>query len=494
MPILPPVLTEHLGDQPHGGDQLWFGGSIAVQLWTAQPGAYDHRLGRPETRRRQAGLRAAARQVSPHLIDPGQFRLFDGPARDWSRLDRTALPALTPRAQALLAAFDRYAEAHSWEAANTDFNRRTLRILLAWLGAAAPIAETDVKAVATLAPDHGARRAAQFLHAEGLLIPDPAACIDVNQDVIERQVAALPGHLARELGVWISVLRGEGHRPSTVMAWDAIRRYTHYVLPVVDKWSNQTGTLRAITTDDIRAVLKTSTGVNANQLLCALRSLFRALKRERIIFRDPARSIGSAPKAGFPRPLPPERLRGLLDKAPNALTRLAAALVAIHALRECDLRSLQLTDLDRAGGRLTVRRQQGPRQVILDEVTLRLATEWLRERARRWPRSTNPHLLVSQQTAADPAGPPVSRYGIYVTFKTLGVSPSLPSSRLRVHRRGRGYFCDGRSRAVIAARRWTPEGSAEAVGDRLRDLAGGVFLDVVPGVWQLDGHVIGEGP
>jgi hypothetical protein len=104
--------------------------------------------------------------------------------------------------------------------------------------------------------------------------------------------------------------------------------------------------------------------------------------------------------------------------------------VAIHALRECDLRSLQLTDLDRAGGRLTVPRPQGPRQVILDELTLRLATEWLRERARRRPRSTNPHLLVTQQTATGPAGPPISRYGIYLMFKALGV----PLSQLRTDR------------------------------------------------------------
>jgi integrase len=233
----------------------------------------------------------------------------------------------------------------------------------------------------------------------------------------------LPGQLAREVGVWISVLRGEGHRPSRVMPWDAIRGYTHYVLPVVHQWSNQTDTLRAITAVDIRAVLS-GNGVNVNQLLCALRSMFRALKREQIIFRDPARSIRTGPKAGFPRPLPPDRLRGLLDRAPGAQARIAAALVAIHALRECDLRSLLLADLDRAGGQLTVRRHQGPRQIILDELTLRLASQWLRERSQRWPRSTNPHLLVSQQTATDPAGSPMSRYAIYVIFNALGVAPS----------------------------------------------------------------------
>lgn len=39
---------------------------------------------------------------------------------------------------------------------------------------------------------------------------------------------------------------------------------------------------------------------------------------------------------------------------------------------------------------------------------VRAASEWLTYRHRRWPASTNPHLLVSQRTALDPDHPPVS--------------------------------------------------------------------------------------
>jgi hypothetical protein len=49
---------------------------------------------------------------------------------------------------------------------------------------------------------------------------------------------------------------------------------------------------------------------------------------------------------------------------------------------------------------------------------------WLRDRHRRWPRTANPYLLVSQQTAADDRLPPVSTMVINDIFRPLGLSPS----------------------------------------------------------------------
>jgi integrase len=108
------------------------------------------------------------------------------------------------------------------------------------------------------------------------------------------------------------------------------------------------------------------------------------------------------------QPLPSDRLRGLLDQAATTVAKLALALVAIHALRPVEPQRLHLADLDRASGRLNVRRQTAgaDRIVILDELTLRLAGAWQGERARRWPHTTNPHLLVSQQTPSTPATRP----------------------------------------------------------------------------------------
>lgn len=210
------VLSEHADEPPAGGDQLWITGPTALQLWTAHPGAYDTSVGRPPPAAKRAAERhAAARSTSPHLIDPNQLPLFDRPVRDWTRLDRTALPALAPEAHTLLAALDQYATRHAWEPAITDFNRRTLRILLSWLGATAPVHETDVKAVGALGPNLGARRTIQFLAAHNMLIPDPAALLDPDQQAIEQQIAVLPDQLAREASLWISVLRGQRQTPLT---------------------------------------------------------------------------------------------------------------------------------------------------------------------------------------------------------------------------------------------------------------------------------------
>jgi len=82
---------------------------------------------------------------------------------------------------------------------------------------------------------------------------------------------------------------------------------------------------------------------------------------------------------------------------------------------------IQAADLDLAAGTLTIRRGYRRRVVYLDEVTTALASRWLRHRHHRWPGSRNPHLLVSQQTAADtsPDGPTM----IGAMFEPLGVRP-----------------------------------------------------------------------
>ena len=82
---------------------------------------------------------------------------------------------------------------------------------------------------------------------------------------------------------------------------------------------------------------------------------------------------------------------------------------------------IQAADLDLAAGTLTIRRGLQRRVIYLDEVTAALASRWLCYRHQRWPASRNPHLLVSQQTAADtsPVGPTM----IGAMFEPLGVRP-----------------------------------------------------------------------
>ncbi len=351
----------------------------------------------------------------------------DTDRRNWRRVERTALPALTGPAQQLLDEFDQFARAQSWTAAIRAFHLRSLRLLLAWLGAAAPIHEVDIKAVATLGPSYAGQCITQFLRAKGLLIPDPATAIDADHADVQWLLATLPGHLVPEVEAWIRVLRGEGRRPSPVMGWALIRRYLAIAAPVLRQWGErgEVDSLRSITTDDVQAALKSRPGSSVRRMQTALRSLFRALKRERLIFRDPARGITVTRASRLPQPLPSDRLRGLLDRAPTTMAKLAVALVAIHALRPVELRRLHLADLNRARGRLTVRRPVAGRDriVILNELTLRLAGTWLRERAQRWPHNTNPHLLISQQTAVDPSQPPVCRFTVQKLFFPLAITP-----------------------------------------------------------------------
>ncbi|MFE7302531.1 hypothetical protein [Streptomyces sp. NPDC057579] len=103
---------------------------------------------------------------------------------------------------------------------------------------------------------------------------------------------------------------------------------------------------------------------------------------------------------------------------------------AIHALGSTEIRRLQLTDLNRSAGRLIARRRGDKHTVYLDELTLELLIDSLRERYERWPRSTNPHLFVTQVTALAPEGPPVAKYGIQPIFTQLGLQPQ----KLRIDR------------------------------------------------------------
>jgi hypothetical protein len=140
-----------------------------------------------------------------------------------------------------------------------------------------------------------------------------------------------------------------------------------------------------VTRQDILDAVDARHGPVIQHRIVALRSLFRALRQERIIFRDPTRGISLPAAARLPQPLPADRVAGLLDRASGPLARLAVALVAIHAVTETDLIRLQAADLDLASGTLTTWRGLQRRIIYLDEITAALASQWLRHRHQRWP-------------------------------------------------------------------------------------------------------------
>ncbi|WP_204800998.1 hypothetical protein [Mycobacterium riyadhense] len=111
--------------------------------------------------------------VSPHLVDPAQTVLFEA-RRDWSRFtvgSMERLPSLTPAAEALLEEFRRHAGAHGWNPTPRNAAAMTLRILLGWLGAQAPIHEADIRAVGDHRHNASIRRVLQFLDTYGMVVP-----------------------------------------------------------------------------------------------------------------------------------------------------------------------------------------------------------------------------------------------------------------------------------------------------------------------------------
>ncbi|GAA2128870.1 hypothetical protein [Actinomadura napierensis] len=403
--------------------QLWLGGDLAPRL-TMRSGTLGYVAPHHRARARAAARRPPPSPISPHLLDPGQGLLFDA-RRDWSCLAKgtlNQLPSLTPNAQALLADFRRHAAERGLDEQVNRIAARSLRILLAWLGADAPIHEADILALPADRPGTSARHILAFLQQHDLLTPDPDRQLDIHQRAIEQRLTELPPGIAGELCAWVGVLRGEGRREHRAMLFETIRKYLGYLTPVLILWAGRISSLREISRDDVHAVLEQRPGQPGLDLATALRSLFQALKQERLIFRDPTRGITMTSVVRLPVPIPTDRLRGLIDRANGTMAKLVVALVAIHGLGRNETPGLLLADLDLQDGTLLVRRRLARHTVYLDELTHTLAIAWLRERRHRWPRTINPHLLLSQQTAVMDTA--VSIMVINEIFRPLGISPS----------------------------------------------------------------------
>jgi len=188
-----------------------------------------------------------------------------------------------------------------------------------------------------------------------------------------------------------------------------ISSYLSRLLPVVREWSRLgVISLREVTNQQVTHAISARRGSARKSLAVALRSLFRALRQERIVFQNPARDLVVSDPQRLPQPVPCDVLAGLLQQAATDFARLVIALAAVHALPGHQIQALLTADLDLSAGRLIVRRDPGQHFVFLEELTHTLAGQWLTYRHRRWPASANPHLLVTGRTALDPDAPQVS--------------------------------------------------------------------------------------
>ncbi|WP_307662012.1 hypothetical protein [Streptomyces sp. V1I1] len=378
-------LEQTLADAPIP-DQLWFGGDIDI---------YANKTGRDlnNARDRQAQQRRSERRYWPkHLIDPAQLELFPTPERNWKAIQNPGLLKISERGHAIIGELDQLARAQAWSSATRKKSLRTLRVLLAWLGTESPILERDVLGVGDLSPYYNTVRVAGFLQVKGMLVVDSHA-MGTDEASVRRWVSQAPAQFQADLRTWISVLRGCGKRPSPPMPWNTIRGYTLHVVAVLGAWEHL-ASLGEVTEQEVKTA-----AVNYS-VFTSLRSLFRALRRERRIFRDPARNVHLTTPVRVPRPIPADRLKGLLNQAGGTKDRLALVLMAVYAVRPKQVAEILLDDLDRSTGRLRIRRPNRlDHEICLDEFALQLVKEWLTERHRRWPLSTNPYLIVSALTA-----------------------------------------------------------------------------------------------
>jgi len=366
-----------------------------------------------------ARIAQAPAEPSPHQLVPGQAALFPV-RRDWVHAtDSLQRYCLSPESIETMRRLAAHGKEQGWSRNNQDQTSQSLRTLLGWLGAAAPISEQDIRALAQIGLK--TRRVLRFLEDERLVIPDSSRQSEPREHAVARIIASLPATIAPEIDEWARSMRTDDGRGRPRATYRTISAYLAYAHPALTEWGRRCRTLREVTPADVDAVIASRRGGEAHRLGTALRSIFRTLKRNKTIFRDP--TAGMVVPAGpqpAPRALPGEALAGLIDRAPGAAARLAVALVAIHAVGQRELTRITLTDLSLASGRLTVHRRNGPRDIHLDEVTAVLADLWLRERHERWPATSNPHLFISQQTAAESG--PVAIYYLWRIFKPLGIN------------------------------------------------------------------------
>ena len=311
-------------------------------------------------RRRQAGRRQPparqrpAQPVSPHLVDPAQTVLFDA-RRDWSCLtagDTGPAARLTPAAGAIVEELDRQARLRGWtkasrnnanqdpaDTAGLDRSQRPHPRGRHQGAQQPPRHHHPASPAVPRRPRHGHPRPRPAGHRRRA--HHPAA-----------HPALSPTASRGEVLQWVKVVRGEGRRAHRELPFATIRSYLNCLYPVLADWSQHITSLREITRDDVQAALDERPGVTARNLLPALRSLFRALKQERIIFRDPTRGITLPAMRRLPVPIPTDLLRGLIDRAGTPIAKVTVALIAIHGLGKKETTLLLLDDLDLSRGHL----------------------------------------------------------------------------------------------------------------------------------------------
>lgn len=230
------------------------------------------------------------------------------------------------------------------------------------------------------------------LSAMEILVEDRPTAFDTWLDA---KLDGLAPAIAQQAERWVRTLHDGGPRRQRRTRASAMA-YFNGVRPALLAWSDSHDHLREITRDEVRAYLADLHGEQRFLALGGLRSLFAWAKRNGLVFRNPCARIPHAPRARrIWQPLSDEEISAALRAADTPQARLCVALAAIYAARPRQIRALLLDDVDLGNRRITI----GARNLPIDEDTATLLREWLDHRRGRWPRTANPHLLISKETA-----------------------------------------------------------------------------------------------
>jgi integrase len=324
----------------------------------------------------------------------------------------------------LLAALAGYGQARGWSPETLRRVRRSLVVLLASQPTLTSTSPLEAAAVRQFLIDRRltALRVVEFLADQGLVSSNQHATLD---RWLARRLAPLPAQLRSEVQSWVEVLRGRGPRPGRPRKAATIQGYLRALEPALADWSARYPSLRQVTNDDVTAQLEPLAGPTHRLVLTVMRSLFGALKTQRVSFTNPTAGLELHREPLPPAlALDPARRAGLLGQLHRLDGRLVVLLAGVHALRPHQIRLLTVDDVDLAAGTLLI---EG-RSRRLDALTLEALRTWLELRRARWPASANPYLLVNQSTAGGLA--PVTRGYVQEVFGRLG----LTAQDLRIDR------------------------------------------------------------
>ncbi|MEU1519142.1 hypothetical protein ABZ490_44605 [Streptomyces sp. NPDC005811] len=311
-------------------------------------------------------------------------------------LRRRGIEGLARRADPHLAAWAEQftreeAIRYGWSRDTTWRVRTGVNIVLGFLqtpGAALTV--DDVAVLTEVNLPHG--HVTAILERAGLLTCDRVPAVIAWA---ERQITALPPSMAGEVRAWLAMMYEGSTSPPRrhPRSETTIRLHLRWAMPALTRWAATGKTsLREITPRDIRTVLP-PTGAARTQTGQGLRSIFRLLKAQRLVFTDPARQVRTGfPAPTIPMPLPVEHIRAALDSADPAQA-LLCALIAYHGLTPHQIQRLQLTNI--RDDHLEIDSRRIP---LAAPVRRRLAA-YLDHRRRHWPTTANPHLFLHFRSA-----------------------------------------------------------------------------------------------